>query len=80
MVRKLIVVAVLLFALGVGTCYSGVRHEIAQIPPQQRAQMTDLDWIGVKWVSRGMLVQAVAVALLFVAGVVHFSRRSRPAA
>jgi hypothetical protein len=38
-----------------------VEYEIAKIPPDIRARMTDTDWIGVEWIGRGMILQVVAL-------------------
>lgn len=65
--KWLLIVAALVFALGASTCYFGVRHDIAQIPVERRARMTDFDWIGVEWISAGLATQAFSVALVIAA-------------
>jgi hypothetical protein len=52
--RVLFGLALLLILSGVTTCHFGVRHEIALIPPEQRARMTDTDWVGVEWAAKGL--------------------------
>jgi hypothetical protein len=49
------------------TCHFGVNHEISKIPPEVRAGMQDFDWVGVKWIKRGMILELTAIISL-VAG------------
>ena len=55
----------------------GVGHEIAKIPPETRAQMTDFDWIGMEWVARAMVVAAVGLVVLTSAVLIRWRARRR---
>jgi hypothetical protein len=70
------VLAVLLFVISVLTCFLGVHHDIQQIPPEQRAQMADFDWVGVRWIAVGLVLLAMAVVSFAIAGVIYLTRRS----
>jgi hypothetical protein len=66
--RTLVAIAVLLLIGAACTCYLGVRHDVAQIPPEVRAQMADTDWVGVRWLFLGMKIFMAGTAVLLVGG------------
>ena len=81
--RVLLVSAVLLVLISMGTCFFGVRYEIAKLPPEEIARRGDTDWIGVEWILRGFIVLLVSVILALASVIVWLSsivaaRRSRP--
>ena len=56
--------------LGSGlACFVGPRYAATQLPAAQRATMTDTDWIGVAWISAGIVLLAIAVVLLIAAAI-----------
>ena len=67
---------VLLMVAALATCQLGVDHEIAKIPAEQRAGMSDTDWIGAEWIFRGMAIGAAGAAVLVVALVLRARRRT----
>lgn len=76
--RNLLLVALLLWLSGVAACELGVRHEIAKIPAEQRARMTDTDWVGAEWIFRGMVIGSVALLIAAAAVAGHWrGRRTR---
>ncbi len=52
--RTFIGISLALLLGSMGTCYFGVRYAENQIPTDVRAQMTDTDWVGSEWITRGM--------------------------
>ena len=76
-VRGLFALAAIVFIAGVGTCYFGVDHEIAKIPPHIRASMTDTDWVGTEWVALGMAISGGGIAILVIAFAFRARVRSR---
>ena len=62
--RLCVWVAVVLWILGAGMCYFGIEHEIARIPPDVRAGMTDTDWVGAKWAFRAMYLYVLGLVLV----------------
>ena len=77
--RLLFLVAALIFVGGLATCWFGVQHEIAKIPPDVRARMSDTDWVGVEWVARGMTVCGFALGILIISIAIRAWLRSRSA-
>ena len=59
---KVLLVSLLLTAASFATCHFGVQHEINKIPPETRAGMADFDWVGVEWISRGLVLLVLAFA------------------
>jgi hypothetical protein len=70
--KRLFIVAIFLLIGAFATCYFGVHHEIEEIPEQQRAAMTDFDWIGVPWIERGIAIAGVALIVGSIAGVLQW--------
>ena len=66
--KTLVLIAAVLFTAGITMCNVGTQYEISQIPPEQRAQMTDTDWVGAEWGIRAVFLELVAL-LLGLAGV-----------
>ena len=64
-------IAVFSFALAVG----GTKYEISKIPAEQRASMSDFDWIGADWVGVGILFLAIALILSLAALAIWFKHR-----
>ena len=54
--RLLLTVSCVAILGSMATCYFGVRYAINQIPPEDRARMTDTDWVGSEWIGRGMYI------------------------
>lgn len=71
------VLAAVTFVAGVATCFFGVEHEIAKIPAEQRARMTDTDWVGAEWVVWGVMIEAGAIAIFVIAVAFRAWERSR---
>jgi hypothetical protein len=63
--KILLSVSILLCIASFTTCHFGVEHEINKIPPEQRAEMADFDWVGVEWIARSFVI--FLYALLFSA-------------
>jgi hypothetical protein len=72
----LYICAALLAALAAGCLLLGPRYEVRRIPPQQRAQMADYDWVGVQWIERAAYAFAGCV-LCAGAGYVNQRRYRR---
>jgi hypothetical protein len=66
--KALILVSAVLLTAGITMCNVGIQYEISQIPPEQRAQMTDTDWVGAEWGIRAVFLELVGL-LLGLAGV-----------
>ena len=75
--RILFLLAGTVFLGGVATCYFGVDHEIAKIPPEIRAEMADTDWLGSEWVLLGMVISAGGICILVIAFAFRAWARSR---
>ena len=75
--RALLVLAAVTFVAGVATCFLGVEHEIAKIPAEQRARMTDTDWIGTEWVLTALVIEASAIGIFVIAVAFRAWERSR---
>jgi hypothetical protein len=65
--RALFVLAAVTFVAGMATCHFGIEHEIAKMPAEQRAGMTDTDWVGAEWGLRAMFIEACAIAVFVIA-------------
>ena len=78
--RILFLLAGTVFLGGVATCYFGVDHEIARIPLEIRAGMTDTDWVGSEWVLLGMVISAGGICILVIAFAFRAWVRSRAVA
>jgi hypothetical protein len=65
--RAALLIPVLLFAASPATCYFGVQHEIAKLPADPGRN--DTAWIGMEWVERGIIVQAIAFTFAAATGV-----------
>ena len=76
--RTLFALAFTTMVAGVATCYFGIQHEIAKIPPEQRARMTDTDWVGVEWVALGSTIFAGGIVVLVITIAFRAWRRSHP--
>lgn len=59
--RILAYFSILFTATSLATCHFGGQLEIDKIPPEVRAGMSDTDWVGAKWVFRGMFVFAISI-------------------
>ncbi len=68
-------VAVVLGAFAIALLFGGPRYAISQLPPTQRANMSDFDWIGVEWVEGAFVVGVLAVAVATSAFWVHSTQR-----
>ena len=77
--RNLLIIALLLWLSGMAACELGVRYELAKIPPEQRARMSDTDWIGAEWIFRGMVMGTVALLVAATALIGQWSQRKRAA-
>ena len=75
--RVLFGLSLLLMVASWATCHYGVEHEISKIPLEMRLGMSDLDWIGVEWIWRGMIILVVAVVLDCVALMMWLGARRR---
>jgi hypothetical protein len=73
-VRCLYICAALLGAFAIGCLLLGPRYEISRVPLEQRAQMADFDWIGVKWIERAGYTFAGCVICI---GVGYWRQRHR---
>lgn len=62
--------SVLLFAISIATCHFGVSYEESKIPPEIRENMSDTDWIGIKWILRGMLILLLSVISMIIAATI----------
>lgn len=60
-------ISILHFVASFATCYFGVNYSESQIPPEVRNKMTDTDWIGVEWISRGLVIMLLAIVSAIVA-------------
>ena len=76
-VRVALLVSALLLVASLATCFFGVRHEIDKLPADHPASRGDTDWIGVEWIERAMVMQAVALALPVAAAFVWAVNRRR---
>ncbi len=76
-IRAALLISVLLFAASLATCHFGVKNEIAKLPPDHPAHRGDTDWIGMEWIERAMVMQAIALALLATATVIWGANRKR---
>ena len=63
--KRLAWISAFFLVASLATCHFGVQHEINKIPPEIRAQMSDFDWIGIKWIVWGaaFLIMAIGLAL-----------------
>ncbi|HMV49355.1 MAG TPA: hypothetical protein PLD20_00030 [Blastocatellia bacterium] len=75
--KRLVWISALFLVASLATCHFGVQHEINKIPPEIRAQMSDFDWIGSKWIFRGMGILAVAIIFAATALVLWLIQRRR---
>lgn len=66
-IKGLLAASVLLTLGDCTVSYFGVEYEINKIPPAKRALMSDFDWVGFEWIMLGMLLQAIAFLLVFIA-------------
>ncbi len=73
--KVLLCVSLLLFVASLSTCYFGVNYSISQIPPEVRAKMGDTDWVGVEWITRGLLLLLASLLLLLIAFALIFVRK-----
>ena len=62
--RLFVTVAAVLLIAGLSIAHFGVGYEIAKIPAEQRATMTDFDWIGSGWIFAGMPLIATGSLIL----------------
>lgn len=67
--------AATLFILSVATCVIGPRYDASRIPSAHRATMSDVDWIGTRWIVASFILAAIAVVCLVVASVQAYKRR-----
>ena len=75
--KALVLIAAVLFTLGITMCTVGRQYEVSQIPPEQRAQMTDTDWVGAQWGIRAIFVELIALLLGLAGGamlLIHWRR------
>ena len=68
--RLLLTVSCVTILASIATCYFGVRYAINQIPLEDRALMSDTDWVGSEWIFRGMylFMLGVVIGLLTLVG------------
>jgi hypothetical protein len=59
------------------TCHFGVKHEINKIPAEQRARITDFDWVGAEWITMGMIIFLVGILCALITFVLWVIRRRR---
>jgi len=71
-IRILLISFLFLTVASFATCYFGVEHEINKIPVEVRLKMSDFDWIGVEWITPGILIQTIAFSCLLLAIFLYF--------
>jgi hypothetical protein len=74
LLQLLLGTAVLLILISMGTCFFGVRYEIAKIPPEEIARRGDTDWIGAEWILRGFILLLIGVVLAVASLIIWLSR------
>jgi hypothetical protein len=77
--RTLGALSLLLTIASWATCHFGVKYEVNKIPAEQRSRMTDFDWVGAEWITRGMIILIAGVLCAVIALVLWVIRRRRRA-
>jgi hypothetical protein len=66
--KNLLLTGIILFVAATTMCVVGTQYEISQIPPEQRAKMTDTDWVGAEWGLRAFFVQILGLVVGLAGG------------
>ena len=77
--RLLLTVSCVAILGSMATCYFGVRYAINQIPPEDRALMSDTDWVGSEWIGRGMYIFLLGVLIGLIPLIGWFLKKLRGA-